>query len=527
MAEARRPASLVWFLPATAAATLACLLEGLGVFPRPDEESGLLRALMSLYERPESSGWLTWSVEWSWLSVFGIGLGALLLAFKKRPQAPAWLLLFWTLGLSLVPGLAPRADPFEMFLTGSVPDTQIGLMLMQASNYAKGALGFLLLLVPWLLVARVTLAPNFRSWFGFELEPARGYLSRDRAGQGWNRLRPLLLATVLCSVWGSLSFLSIFLFIPDSSPYQAPMTVAMDAVFMALNLIPFAVCAGMVLWLRYERLTVDRGGVQLSVFRISFFFAPWHRIRSIDVVEHDRHPRSVVLAYQSRFFLPFSLGVHAKRYLKGEEAIDAILLEAAQRGVPIRRWHSADRTVALGWLAIGLGILLLVLHNFESVQLMRGFDDPDFITNMDVLAGLFPLTGLHVASILFVGLGFGFLSAHHRGGSRPVLLVLLAIATHSFPDPIIHWLVWIAIYAIVTARLSPLIVFPVAPHPPDMQWEIAFGFFKYASAFVIVGYYVGVALGRRRIQGTRHVRQPMPGSEGSLVAGSAKRLEDV
>ncbi|MCB8933649.1 MAG: hypothetical protein M9921_05995 [Fimbriimonadaceae bacterium] len=523
MDEARRPASLVWFLPLTGVATLACLIQPLGLIPMFFEEPGILPVLFGI----RSPEWDFGPDSWPFLVLFAIGVTALRFGFRRSPRAPAWLLVFWTLGLGFLPSLIPRGDLIDAILMGGAPDTLIGMILLNATSYADAAVTFLVLLVPWLLVAKVTLAPDFRSWFGAEPELERGYASRDRATTGWSRLRPLVLATVLISVWGAFAFLTIFSFARDESTLAALLAAGVDVLFAMLGVVPFVVCVGLILWLRYEQLTVDRGGVSLLVLRFRPFFAPWDRIRSIDVVEHDRRPRSAIIAYRSRFFVPFSFGVHAKRYEDGETAIDAILAEADQRGVPVRRWRSPDRTVLFGWSAIGLGILLLVALEIESYRLMRGFFDPDFVAHMDVLAGLFPLTSLHVASIVFVGLGFGLLSAHHRGGSRPVLLVLLAIATHTFPDPILHWLVWIAIYAIVTARLSPLIIDPVAPHPTDAQWEIAYGFLQYASLFAVVGYYAGVSLGRRRLHGKNVVREPVPDVPASLVAGSARRLDDV
>ena len=202
---------------------------------------------------------------------------------------------------------------------------------------------------------------------------------------------------------------------------------------------------------------------------------------------------------------------------------------AEQRGVPIRPWLSPVRTLALGWATIALGLLCIVGQQLTSAALMRGTEHPAFPANMDRIAGVFPLTAFHVASLLFVGMGFGLLSAHHRGDSRPALLVLLMIASQSFPDPIIHWLVWIATYAILTARLEPLIQIPAVPNLPLWQWELAIDLLLVGALFIALGYYVGVVAGRRRIHphGVDGVREPLFDSPSPLVAGSARRLEDV
>ncbi len=465
-------------------AALACLLPGLHLPPSPDGE---------LDGRPGLP----------WLLAFAVGVVALLFVWKRSNPAPAWLLLFWTLALGFTPSLERPPDFFDLLLSGNTPDTALELVLFLAAMPARMALLFVALITPWLIVAKVTLSAGFRGWFGSECEALAGYLPRAHRAKGWNRVWPVLLALVLFSLWRFIGKFFVLGYLYELRSTLGILSKVEVVVVEVLTLCPFAFCAGLILWLWYERLTIDRGGVRLWVFRprYSLFFAPWDRIRSIALVEHDRGARSAVIRYRSRFLMPFSLGVHAKRYVNGEAAIDELIEMAKQCGVPIRRWLSPCRIVALGWSMIALGPLLLIGQQLASVWLMRGFDDPEFPTHVDRLAGLFPLTALHAASILFVGLGFGMLSAHHRGGSRPVLLTLLMIATLSFPDPIIHWLVWIAIYAILAARIGPITPLPAAPNPAVWQWELAFNVLLFGPAFAALGYYVGVTLGRRPARG--------------------------
>ena len=106
-----------------------------------------------------------------------------------------------------------------------------------------------------------------------------------------------------------------------------------------------------------------------------------------------------------------------------------------------------------------------------------------------------------------------------------VLILLMFASTTVFPSPMIHWLVWSALYAIVTARWEPLIHLDPVPAPPPGQWEFAYNLVLIGPAFIALGYCLGVSLGRRRarLQGSNGVRQPPP----TRVPGSAPRLEDV
>lgn len=504
VADPGRPRVLVWLVVATAIAACLSVPVGLHLWGPYNELDGV------------------YDGQWLGLSV----LGAVCLRFASRrdPRTPAWLLGFWTLGLGFLSAAWQRNSYQYGDFSPPVETHLLNEPLEAHWDAVRAGLLFIVFVLPWLVVARVTFDQRFRAWFGSAPAETSG-LPNARAGS----MAPVLVALVLASVWNRLDALSpwgwgdAYFLGPDTLLYW---------LNQALWACPFAIQTMLILWLQHERLVVHGAGVRLSVFRRRYspFSVPWERVRWVDLIVHNAERRSVVIHYRSRFGVPIAFGVPAKRYFDGERAVDELLGHAHELGIEVRRWRSPNRTLNLGWALIALGMVVMLGQKMTSEGLMRGFGTPESLAAMDQVAGLFPLTALHIVPLLLLGLGFGLLSAHQRAGTQMGLLILLMIATTTvFPSPMIHWLYWCALYAIVSARLEPLILLAPVPAPLPGQWDLAYNLVLISPAFIAVGYGLGVTWGRKRThsRGMESVREPRRVPLSPLVAGSARTLEDV
>lgn len=462
-----------------------CLWIGLGPFVEY-----LYLLVMSVPEGVQGTvGNLVW-----WLGLGAYGLWATRLLWKRKPRGPAETLLFLTLSIgSLVGRWSNSAIDYWAALGQDLGPSS--LLRSYTGHDAQGIALFLagLAMVVWL--GRILLASeSVRAWAGAEPASSAGFAPRRSLAAA------LGLAFLLFLVVGQFPFLVNTVLdgaLPEgwAWPFELPGDVS--------ALAPFLAAAGLVLWSATERLLIDDDGITLFLFRPRYriFHARWDRVRFLDVVRHGNKPPTVVVHYRSRLGLPFSLGVHPDRYDRPELVADRLLALAADRQVKGRSWTSSPWVVAFGVLSMVAGVLFIRAGREMSTNLMTRYVDGGVpTTDLAKLAALQPLTVLYLAAVASLGLGFGLHSAYHRGGARPILLILLLAGIQYVPDPLLHWLVVIAMYAILTAVQS-------IPHlrgqggivstiPSLAEWETWMGLVKAAPAFAGAAYVVGVVLGK-------------------------------
>jgi hypothetical protein len=116
---------------------------------------------------------------------------------------------------------------------------------------------------------------------------------------------------------------------------------------------------------------------------------------------------------------------------------------------------------------------------------------------IDQLAAPHTLTAMYLASPITLGAGLGALSAHHRGGPRPVLMAMWVSASTLVHDPWLHWPFCFALYAILMAVSAP---FAPAPDPvlPFIE-DAAMTLVRLGPLFAGLGYVLGVIFGRRPV----------------------------
>ncbi|MCH8275494.1 MAG: hypothetical protein IH851_11970 [Armatimonadetes bacterium] len=457
--------------------------------------------------------------------VLGI-LGGWLLT--RRSSKARWVVLaFWTFGLAIA----------HYFLADYlVPSAVKGLIRIEGFHLdlpqeVWRLAVFSAFFLPVVAVFRMLFGPRTTAWLGGKREEQAafetGALEGTRRSRRWPLARLALLAlalwwmldfatpwTLLDYVWAS-TFSSAASAFFGSGDWVAPMALTLTHeaatgvrwVFGWISLpIPFAAAAGLLVWRLTERLIVDEQGIRLCLFDrgATLYFAPWKRVRKLHLIRHKHQARTVVVHYRTRFFLPFALGVHARRYRNGDEAVTHLLEKANERGIPVRSWKSPESAVWAGWACIlaAAGLVIFKLHYHNS--LMTAYAEGAITLEQFGRIPQPALTGaLHAAAICLFGLGLGLFSAFHRAAGRPFLLALFLIASVTLPDPVIMWHIWFALYAILTARLGPVTqVEPVwgIPIPALWEWNVGITLVFLGPVFAALGYYVGLGLGKRRLR---------------------------
>lgn len=288
-------------------------------------------------------------------------------------------------------------------------------------------------------------------------------------------------------------------------PFHLILTVVASPLFPV-----FVSVAWLLMWTA-SRARVNSEGLALKLVGLPFSLArvSWERIRRIDIVNHKRVPPALVIHYWTRWRMPFSLSLPSQRYLGGDELIREIEKEATERKVRQIHRYSHDRVpwIAYGFLVSAIGIVLLQ-HFWVCELWMRYINDEIPISRLDkVFAGL-PLAGLFAASVLFFGLYLGLLSSFYYGGFRPALVGAWVLASPIIPNPIPHWYVWFAMYAIHRAQLWIVMPAPEIGIPSWWEMNFAISIISLGPAIAGLGYVLGVLFGCGRKLAPAHALQP-------------------
>lgn len=266
---------------------------------------------------------------------------------------------------------------------------------------------------------------------------------------------------------------------------------------------PLWAAAGIQIWWCAIRLEVTNAsaifslaGVKHPIFRI-----PWDKVKRTEYISHGNKRPELILHYTTRFRIPFTIGIHAKHYADGEQAISMACKQLCKHNVPVRQYFSSR---AVPWIANLLmlgGLLVALLQMWRWNDLWVPYMRPDFEFSQygELLAPL-ELAVLSVLPVVLVGVALGMLSAFHRGSPRPILAGAWVLVSSFFPYPLIHWLVWIAIYAIHDAMLQPLSKMPNLSDPNWSQFYLSIDLVNLIPLFAGVAYLLGLFVGKQRIR---------------------------
>jgi hypothetical protein len=245
------------------------------------------------------------------------------------------------------------------------------------------------------------------------------------------------------------------------------------------------------------RLQLNEKKIQIWVFGLRLLRVSFDRIKRCDLVFHNGNPDTAVLRARTMGFIPITLGIHAKHWQNGYQIVDQIRERCSALGITIGTWRSRRWTV---WAAYGLivcGAIVALIHELSYVRLWQPFFSPQFdMNNYWQIAAVGQTTAMTLVPVVLIGCGLGMLSAYHRAAPRPYLMALWMLLALGLPTPLLHWLVWIALYAIYTATLG---FHRHAPTPNMIGWQNCFVLLSLVPAFAGASYLLGCIAGCRRI----------------------------
>ncbi|GIV01834.1 MAG: hypothetical protein KatS3mg015_0664 [Fimbriimonadales bacterium] len=439
------------------------------------------------YELPS----MVWNVLTVVLLLLLGGLAANQLWHEKR-NAAALTLLAWMFSLST--GLILLAERFSRsFSWDFVSPVDIFLYDWKGALLALGGFGVLIVLA---------------RYFQKRSEPF-GY---ESAALSEGRIKPDFLLKALgvgVLVWmalhlGALSYpVEAFSYV-DWGPAGTVAVPIWDAVNWAIGTlgphlefwIPAAIILG---WLTME-CVVDEDGVVVLLRGLGVRIAGlrWSEVKVVRLLLHGNRPPSAILLPKGiRFWRRFS--VHGRHYANGSEAVSQLLGLAEKEGIPVERYYSSPWVPALGYFAILAGWCLIRYEMHREITLGEWFLQDDFpLSRFDEFGAFVPLGAMTASSAALFGLGAGLLSAYHNASPRPFLLILLIAAVTSMPTPLLFWLVYFGIYAILLATPQPLVHLDTVKAPTPTEMMLGMNLVDWIPIFVGVGYLLGVWAGNRR-----------------------------
>lgn len=267
--------------------------------------------------------------------------------------------------------------------------------------------------------------------------------------------------------------------------------------------VGFVLAMGYVGWrhLRYVSLQSDSTEVSFvrpdwRLFRISHSL-----VRRIDVIRHERRPASAVLRFGWTRLAPFSLRLSVPTDEIGKVALSKFTDRCAESGARVSQWFASDR---IRWLAPTLLLLGLALAQAQQLYsyllIAPATGHPPRTEELANSVAFLQQSLLFAGMIVAIGLSFGLSSAYHRGAIRPFLAGLFVLLVQFLPDPMVHWLVWIACYSILTARIGMTEIIPKVPFPPEWHIDVGFAIVMGGPAIAGGAYVLGVMIGVRRMK---------------------------
>ncbi|MFN8138714.1 MAG: hypothetical protein U0R49_02830 [Fimbriimonadales bacterium] len=255
--------------------------------------------------------------------------------------------------------------------------------------------------------------------------------------------------------------------------------------------------AFILLWLG-TRVSVEQQGVRFYFInsRSTLLLVKWSRVTQCNLIEHHGVVDTAVLRYRLFGLIPMAIGLHAKHWNNGTDLVAEVAAATQQSKIKTTTWVSNPIAVRAAY-ALLIGATLVCLGQMALwIKAWEPFFSHDYdMQNFAQVANVVPLTILSLLPVCMIGVAFGLLSAYHRAAPRPMLMGFWMMVSPLLPTPMIHWLVWIAIYAIYTATLGkhPNVV------PPDPKiFQAGITLLSLMPTFAGISYVIGLLTGCRR-----------------------------
>ncbi|MBV6458696.1 MAG: hypothetical protein HONBIEJF_01832 [Fimbriimonadaceae bacterium] len=287
---------------------------------------------------------------------------------------------------------------------------------------------------------------------------------------------------------------------PDAWAEAWPLSVLSEIFHFVASPVTLAIIY--TIWLRTVTVTITEVGVRISLLgdSVAVQAATWERIKWVRLVDLPHGRRSVVIPYAGKLGLPLTIVLSEDSYVDGVAMVDSIIREASERTITVYR-TAADRWVSTAATIFILGGCGLTVGSYlvtNSAWYPLIYDPEYSFTRFREAAAVAPLTALSVGTVASFSIGLGLLSALHRGGPAWPALWVWAWWSQNVSTPVLHWLVWQAIFAIHTAIKSPVLHWqPVATGPSQQEWMFGLEAIRLLPVFAVVFYFLGLGMGRR------------------------------
>lgn len=254
---------------------------------------------------------------------------------------------------------------------------------------------------------------------------------------------------------------------------------------------PFIIASAILIYHLAERLIVDQDGFKVFLVspRLSVAQSSWQQCHVTEIM-HGGKLGCGMVRFPGLLKLPMTWFIRPGRY--DSEELGKVLQRNASRSIAFPRLVGIT-----GFILIVLGVVMLAFGQSRQAALMNQFvvAAPDLSGFAGVL-GAYELTALHLVAVALIGAGLGTHSAFHTARVRFVVFAFWMVASSQLPDPMIHFLVWIALASILLAirpSTDPQFM-PSMPNPDHLP--LAIDLLRVGPVFAAVAYYVALVIVR-------------------------------
>lgn len=262
-------------------------------------------------------------------------------------------------------------------------------------------------------------------------------------------------------------------------------------VAWATIVLPLACAFGVMAWKTRASLSVSDDKMTIGLGReLGLFSVRWKKVLSATEIVESGERRSVIFEHGALPWYRLRFGLYLRR--DGAGALEQVWRYTPnKRRTELRRGTKLAGYLFLAASAVCIAIIEWTTH--KSSYLMANSKD-EFIQSY-VGADHFLLFGWLTMGVgLFLGLGLGMLFTQNYARVSALPLLGVALAAIHLPDPVIHWLVYIALYAILAARLGPVDPVPHVPFPDLRVAEFGFWAADARVSIAVICYVIGTMI---------------------------------
>ncbi|MDQ2985708.1 MAG: hypothetical protein M3R13_03165 [Armatimonadota bacterium] len=422
------------------------------------------------------------------------------LVINRSRVAPAIIIPLFVLALARIIESVPASIRIESYYNVVDQDESWAVVEAVLAPGIRWLYFAIALALVWLVWRLMFVGHAGREWFRLGQSSAPNSRINEGKAKPWRIAVLILFCALTWLVIGHVGPGNLASFMIDDESAWGLLSWPLFKIDLFL---PFAAACAILLASLYETLIIDERGIRITLSGPGWtmFGTTWNRVSRIDIVRHNKKPSSAVIRRKWLLGLPLAFTAHSKRYENGETHIDRIVDEAEQRNIPVKHWYVSDNAPLLALALIAWGVMIGIYSYYLQTQSWIEFLPHGYpLDNFAQIADPVKYGAITVASACCFGAAFGVLSAFHQASPRPVLLAIwVVLASVAFPNSIIHWLVWMAVFHILIARrfLAPD---DVVATPTMAEWNLGMTMDGYAVIFSAIAYLIALMLVCRRIR---------------------------